>query len=208
MSKYKLSNNILIILTALFILIQSSSNQNANYFMNNDDTDNFYNMKEEEGEYFDEKDFYPGPGSDKPPDDHDLMEEINAARQKKDEAEIECQQKKIYVIALGILSGVFLLLIIIYCIFKCYMFFLARKEQNTPFRRIRISKLGEVYLEENFDLNKNDISENNNSKNINANNNDRNEAPSCFNVSQRNTFNPDNCDENNNYYKPYKIDDN
>ena len=176
--------------------------------MNNDDTDNFYNMKEEEGEYFGEKDFFPGPGSDVPPDNN-LMEEISAARQKKDEAEIECQQKKIYVIALGVLSGVFLLLIIIYCIFKCYMFFLARKERNTPFRRIRISKLGQVYLEENFDLNKNDMNENSNSKDINVNNNDKNDAPSCFNVSQdRNTFNPDNCDENNNYYKPYKLDDN
>ena len=39
------------------------------------------------------------------------------------------------------------------------MFLLARKDQNTPFRRIRISKLGQVYLEENFDLNKSEIND-------------------------------------------------
>ena len=149
------------------------------------------------------------PRSDIPPSD-DLMEEIQATREKKDSLEIECQQKKIYVIALGVLSGIFMLLIIIYSIFKCYMFLLARKDQSTPFRRIRISKLGQVYLEENFDLNKSEINENNdNPKNMNVNDNDKNDAPTCFSANKnQNTFNPDNCDENNNYYKPYKIDDN
>ena len=90
------------------------------------------------------------------------------------------------------------------------MFLLARQDQNTPFRRIRISKLGQVYLEENFDLNKSEINENNNApKDMNVNNNDKNDAPTCFSVNKnQNTFNPDNCDENNNYYKPYKIDEN
>ena len=39
---------------------------------------------------------------------------------------------------------------------------------------------------------------------------DKNDAPTCFSVNKNNnnTFNPDNYDENNNYYKPYKIEDN
>ena len=119
--------------------------------------------------------------SDGPPDDEGLREEIEAARKQKDNAEIECQQKKIYVIALGVLSGILLLLLIIYSLFKCYIFCLSRKERSTPFRRIRISKLGQVYLEENFDLNKSEVNENNN--NFNSNNvNDKNDAPTCFSV--------------------------
>ena len=146
--------------------------------------------------------------SDVPPTDDGLIEAIQAAREKKDKMEIECQQKKIYVIALGVLSVIFLILLIIYGILKCYIFCISPKFNNTPFRRIRISKLGQVYLEENFDLNKNDI--NNNEDNLNdGDNNDKNDAPTCFSVDKnKNTFNPDNYNENESYNKPYQIDDN
>ena len=146
--------------------------------------------------------------SDVPPTDDGLIEAIQAAREKKDKMEIECQQKKIYVIALGVLSVIFLILLIIYGILKCYIFCISPKVNNTPFRRIRISKLGQVYLEENFDLNKSDI--NNNEDNLNdGDNNDKNDAPTCFSVDKnKNTFNPDNYNENESYNKPYQIDDN
>ena len=146
--------------------------------------------------------------SDVTPTDDGLMEAIQAAREKKDKMEIECQQKKIYVIALGVLSVIFLILLIIYGILKCYIFCISPKVNNTPFRRIRISKLGQVYLEENFDLNKSDI--NNNEDNLNnGDNNDKNDAPTCFSVDKnKNTFNPDNYNENESYNKPYQIDDN
>ena len=197
--------NLFIILTALLLLIPLSSNEKINEIM---EINNINGFDIFEGPYNSDDNGY-DPRSDIPPSD-DLMEEIQATREKKDSLEIECQQKKIYVIALGVLSGIFMLLIIIYSIFKCYMFLLARKDQSTPFRRIRISKLGQVYLEENFDLNKSEINENNNApKDMNVNNNDKNDAPTCFSVNKnQNTFNPDNCDENNNYYKPYKIDEN
>ena len=197
--------NLFIILTALFLLIPLSSNEKINEIM---EINNINGFDIFEGPYNSDDNGY-DPRSDIPPSD-DLMEEIQATREKKDSLEIECQQKKIYVIALGVLSGIFMLLIIIYSIFKCYMFLLARKDQSTPFRRIRISKLGQVYLEENFDLNKSEINENNdNPKNMSVNDNDKNDAPTCFSANKnQNTFNPDNCDENNNYYKPYKIDDN
>jgi len=207
MSKFKALNNIyiFIILFILFLLIPLSSNERINDIMDINNINDFDTFKRPNN--FEENSYEPK--SDIPPDE-DLMEEIQATREKKDSLEIECQQKKIYVIALGVLSGIFLLLIIIYSIFKCYMFLLARKDQNTPFRRIRISKLGQVYLEENFDLNKSETNENNNApKDMNVNNNDKNDAPTCFSVNKnQNTFNPDNCDENNNYYKPYKIDEN
>lgn len=197
--------NLFIILTALLLLIPLSSNEKINEIMEINNINGFGIF---EGTYNSDDNGY-DPRSDIPPSD-DLMEEIQATREKKDSLEIECQQKKIYVIALGVLSGIFMLLIIIYSIFKCYMFLLARKDQSTPFRRIRISKLGQVYLEENFDLNKSEINENNdNPKNMSVNDNDKNDAPTCFSANKnQNTFNPDNCDENNNYYKPYKIDDN
>ena len=197
--------NLFIILTALLLLIPLSSNEKINEIM---EINNINGFDIFEGPYNSDDNGY-DPRSDIPPSD-DLMEEIQATREKKDSLEIECQQKKIYVIALGVLSGIFMLLIIIYSIFKCYMFLLARKDQSTPFRRIRISKLGQVYLEENFDLNKSEINENNdNPKNMSVNDNDKNDAPTCFSANKnQNTFNPDNCDENNNYYKPYKIDDN
>jgi len=207
MSKFNALNNIyiFIILFILFHLIPLSSNERINEIMDINNINDFDTFKRPNN--FEENSYEPR--SDFPPDE-DLMEEIQATREKKDSLEIECQQKKIYVIALGVLSGIFLLLIIIYSIFKCYMFLLARQDQNTPFRRIRISKLGQVYLEENFDLNKSEINENNNApKDMNVNNNDKNDAPTCFSVNKnQNTFNPDNCDENNNYYKPYKIDEN
>ena len=197
--------NLFIILTALLLLFPLSSNEKINEIM---EINNINGFDIFEGPYNSDDNGY-DPRSDIPPSD-DLMEEIEATREKKDSLEIECQQKKIYVIALGVLSGIFMLLIIIYSIFKCYMFLLARKDQSTPFRRIRISKLGQVYLEENFDLNKSEINENNdNPKNMSVNDNDKNDAPTCFSANKnQNTFNPDNCDENNNYYKPYKIDDN
>ena len=197
--------NLFIILTALLLLIPLSSNEKINEIM---EINNINGFDIFERPYNSDDNGY-DPRSDIPPSD-DLMEEIEATREKKDSLEIECQQKKIYVIALGVLSGIFMLLIIIYSIFKCYMFLLARKDQSTPFRRIRISKLGQVYLEEKFDLNKSEINENNdNSKNMSVNDNDKNDAPTCFSANKnQNTFNPDNCDENNNYYKPYKIDDN
>jgi hypothetical protein len=197
--------NLFIILTVLLLLIPLSSNEKINEIMEINNINGFDIFK---GPYNSDDNGY-DPRSDIPPSD-DLMEEIQATREKKDSLEIECQQKKIYVIALGVLSGIFMLLIIIYSIFKCYMFLLARKDQSTPFRRIRISKLGQVYLEENFDLNKSEINENNdNPKNMSVNDNDKNDAPTCFIANKnQNTFNPDNCDENNNYYKPYKIDDN
>ena len=197
--------NLFINLTALLLLIPLSSNEKINEIM---EINNINGFDIFEGPYNSDDNGY-DPRSDIPPSD-DLMEEIQATREKKDSLEIECQQKKIYVIALGVLSGIFMLLIIIYSIFKCYMFLLARKDQSTPFRRIRISKLGQVYLEENFDLNKSEINENNdNPKNMSVNDNDKNDAPTCFSANKnQNTFNPDNCDENNNYYKPYKIDDN
>ena len=197
--------NLFIILTALLLLFPLSSNEKINEIM---EINNINGFDIFEGPYNSDDNGY-DPRSDIPPSD-DLMEEIQATREKKDSLEIECQQKKIYVIALGVLSGIFMLLIIIYSIFKCYMFLLARKDQSTPFRRIRISKLGQVYLEENFDLNKSEINENNdNPKNMSVNDNDKNDAPTCFSANKnQNTFNPDNCDENNNYYKPYKIDDN
>jgi hypothetical protein len=197
--------NLFIILTALLLLIPLSSNEIINEIMEINNINGFDIFK---GPYNSDDNGY-DPRSDIPPSD-DLMEEIQATREKKDSLEIECQQKKIYVIALGVLSGIFMLLIIIYSIFKCYMFLLARKDQSTPFRRIRISKLGQVYLEENFNLNKSEINENNdNPKNMSVNDNDKNDAPTCFSANKnQNTFNPDNCDENNNYYKPYKIDDN
>ena len=207
MSSTKILNylNLFIILTALLLLIPLSLNEKINEIM---EINNINGFDIFEGPYNSDDNGY-DPRSDIPPSD-DLMEEIQATREKKDSLEIECQQKKIYVIALGVLSGIFMLLIIIYSIFKCYMFLLARKDQSTPFRRIRISKLGQVYLEENFDLNKSEINENNdNSKNMSVNDNDKNDAPTCFSANKnQNTFNPDNCDENNNYYKPYKIDDN
>ena len=197
--------NLFIILTALLLLFPLSSNEKINEIM---EIKNINGFDIFEGPYNSDDNGY-DPRSDIPPSD-DLMEEIQATREKKDSLEIECQQKKIYVIALGVLSGIFMLLIIIYSIFKCYMFLLARKDQSTPFRRIRISKLGQVYLEENFNLNKSEINENNdNPKNMSVNDNDKNDAPTCFSANKnQNTFNPDNCDENNNYYKPYKIDDN
>ena len=159
-----------------------------------------------EQNYFNYKNFAP------PSDVQNLEKEIQAARDKKDQAEIKCQEKKIYVISLGVLSGIFLLILIIYSIFKCYLFCLSRNEKNSALGRIRISKLGKFYLEESFDLNKNKENEKNNDDNLgNSKNMDKNDAPTCFSVNKNNnnnTFNPDNYDENNNYYKPYKIEDN
>ena len=135
-------------------------------------------------------------------DDTDkIMEEIQAARDKKERMEIESQEKKIYVIALGVLSGIFLILIIIYSIFKCYLFCLSKRNEGTPLRRIRISKLGQVYVEENFDATKSAVYENDEINN--ANTNDKNDAPTCFDINKNEqTFNPENYTENNQFYKP------
>ena len=109
--------NLFIILTALLLLIPLSLNEKINEIM---EINNINGFDIFEGPYNSDVNGY-DPRSDIPPSD-DLMEEIQATREKKDSLEIECQQKKIYVIALGVLSGIFMLLIIIYSIFKCYMF--------------------------------------------------------------------------------------
>ena len=190
-----------IIIVLIVILVPCCSNEKLKELIQKDIINNA--EKNKENKKNDKSD-------EPPPTDDNLIEEIQAAMEKRDKIEIECQQKKIYVIALGILSGIFLTLLIIYGTFKCYIFCLSNKENNTSFRRIRISKLGQVYLEDNFDLNKTETKENNNSNNnlINENeNNDNNDAPTCFSVNKKqNTFNPDNYDDNIDYNKPYKID--
>ena len=131
----------------------------------------------------------------------ELIQEIEAAKIHKNDLEIESQQKKIYVIALAVLSAIFLILLIIYSIFKCYLFCLLNKESTTPYRRIRMSKLGQVYLEENFVPNKSEINNDNNENN--------NDAPTCFSVNQKKgTFDPDNFEESNNFYKPVNNENN
>ena len=143
---------------------------------------------------------YPQPESD---DDRrrELEDKILDAREKKEKLEIDNQKKKIYVMALGILIGIFLLLIMIYTIFKCYLFCILRNELNGTNKRIRISRIGEVFIEENSDLNS---SYTRNTNNINSDNysnhNNSNDAPSCLNTnnSRGNTFNPDN------YNPPYE----
>ena len=190
----KLSINFFIITTLIHFLVPLFSCENIKKPIS------------KEQNYFNYKNFAP------PSDVQNLEKEIQAARDKKDQAEIKCQEKKIYVISLGVLSGIFLLILIIYSIFKCYLFCLSRNEKNSSLGRIRISKLGKFYLEESFDLNKNKENEKNNDDNLgNSKNMDKNDAPTCFSVNKNNnnnTFNPDNYDENNNYYKPYKIEDN
>ena len=138
----------------------------------------------------------------------ELIQEIEAAKIHKNDLEIESQQKKIYVIALAVLSAIFLILLIIYPIFKCYLFCLLNKESTTPYRRIRISKLGQVYLEENFVPNKSEINNDNSTVN-NDNNENNNDAPTCFSVNQKKgTFDPDNFEESNNFYKPVNNENN
>ena len=138
----------------------------------------------------------------------ELIQEIEAAKIHKNDLEIESQQKKIYVIALAVLSSIFLILLIIYSIFKCYLFCLLNKESTTPYRRIRISKLGQVYLEENFVPNKSEINNDNSTVN-NDNNENNNDAPTCFSVNQKKgTFDPDNFEESNNFYKPVNNENN
>ena len=138
----------------------------------------------------------------------ELIQEIEAAKIHKNDLEIESQQKKIYVIALAVLSAIFLILLIIYSIFKCYLFCLLNKESTTPYRRIRISKLGQVYLEENFVPNKSEINNDNSTVN-NDNNENGNDAPTCFSVNQKKgTFDPDNFEESNNFYKPVNNENN
>ena len=200
----KLSINFFIIATLILFLFPLFSCENIKKPINKDSIYLKDNKKEQN--YFNYKNFAP------PSDAQNLEKEIQAARDKKDQAEIKCQEKKIYVISLGVLSGIFLLILIIYSIFKCYLFCLSRNEKNSALGRIRISKLGKFYLEESFDLNKNKENEKNNDDNLgNSKNMDKNDAPTCFSVNKNNnnnTFNPDNYDENNNYYKPYKIEDN
>ena len=138
----------------------------------------------------------------------ELKAEIDQKQIEKNELEINCQKKKIYAIALGILSGIFLILIIIFAIFKCYLFCEAKKESKTPYRRIRISRLGQVYLEESLAQEKSEIKENSfvNNENININNSD---APTCFSVSKKtSTFDPNNFEDNNNYFKPVNKENN
>ena len=138
----------------------------------------------------------------------ELKAEIELRQNEKNELEINCQKKKIYAIALGVLSGIFLILIIIFAIFKCYLFCDTKKESKTPYRRIRISRLGQVFLEESLAQEKSEIKDNSfvNNENININNS---VAPTCFSVSQKtSTFDPNNFEENNNYFKPVNNENN
>ena len=71
---------------------------------------------------------------------------------------------------------------------------------------MRISKLGQVSFENNLYGEKSEIKDTSvvnseiNNDNTTDNNND---APSCFNVSQKfSTFDPNNYDDSNDYYKP------
>ena len=79
---------------------------------------------------------YPDDRTDFTPEE--IRKRIEEAEERKEEIEIQCQQKRIYAIALGVLSIFFLVLISIYTIFKCYLFCSSR----TPL--VRISKIGEV----------------------------------------------------------------
>ena len=112
---------------------------------------------------------FPDDKTDFTPDD--IRKRIEEAEERKEEIEIQCQQKRIYAIALGVLSIFFLLLISIYTIFKCYLFCSSR----TPL--VRISKIGEVYIDENYNMNKMRFTENNDDNNIPT---DNNEAPTCI----------------------------
>ena len=139
--------------------------------------------------------------TDRSDDPDKIMNEIQEAREKKDQLEIESQQKKIYVIALAVLSGVFLIIIIIYSCFKCYMICITTKRNNNQFQRIGVSRLGEVYLEENYNITKTVANDNNSMNNEFVN--DKNEAPTCFGVTQQQTtFNPENLEDSNKFYKP------
>ena len=180
--------NFLIILFFIFFKIPFTSCEYLKEQITKDK--NFKDIKKEQN-YFNNKNFIP------PPDDN-LMKEIQETRNKKNELEIKCQEKKIYVISLGVLSGIFLFILIVYCIFKCYIFCLSRNARDS----LRMSKLDQVYLEDSFDLNKSKINEKNNNDNLeNVNNIDKNDAPTCFSViKNNNTFNPDKYDDENNNY--------
>ena len=150
---------------------------------------------------YNNKDKEPPIPTDRSDDPDKIMDEIQAAKDKKDKLEIESQQKKIYVIALAVLSAVFLIIIIIYSCFKCYMFCMSTKKNNTQFQRIGFSRLGEVYLDENYNITKTVVNDNSNINNEVVN--DKNEAPTCFGVTeQQTTFNPENLEESNKFYKP------
>ena len=144
--------------------------------------------------------------TDKPDKKSEIMKQIYEAKSEKNTKEIELQKKKIYVISLAVLSSVFLILIIIFVIFKCYIFCNSRKQGNISYRNMRISKLGQVSFENNLCGEKSEIKDTSvinseiNNDNTTDNNND---APSCFTVSQKfSTFDPNNYDDINDFYKP------
>ena len=112
---------------------------------------------------------YPDDRTDFTPEE--IRKRIEEAEERKEEIEIQCQQKRIYAIALGVLSIFFLVLISIYTIFKCYLFCSSR----TPL--VRISKIGEVYMDEKYNMNKMRFTENSDDYNIPD---DNNEAPTCI----------------------------
>ena len=170
----------------IILLIQNSNNKSIN--KNNINK----NLKNESINIFN-----PGPegGSDFP---DDLRERIMEAQRQKEEIELDCQEKKIYVITLSILFAFFLLLILIYTLFKCYLFCTSRNQI------IRISKLGEVYLDEKYNMSNLRLAEDNNNnlfREDNFNNIDNNnDAPSCITSnkykSRGGTFNPNEYKDN------------
>ena len=148
----------------------------------------------------------PDKKTDKPDKKSQILDQILEAKNEKNIKEIERQKKRIYAISLGVFSLVFLILIIIFVIFKCYIFCNAKKQIATPYKKIRKSKLGQVYVDENLYTEKSEIKDASvvnseiNNDNTTDNNND---APSCFSVSQKfSTFDPNNYEESNDYYKP------
>ena len=144
--------------------------------------------------------------TDKPDKKSEIMKQIYEAKSEKNAKEIELQKKKIYVISLAVLSSVFLILIIIFVIFKCYIFCNSKKQGNISYRNMRISKLGQVSFENNLYGEKSeikDISTVNSEINNDNTTDNNNDAPSCFTVSQKfSTFDPNNYDDSNDYYKP------
>lgn len=206
MSQYKSIINLSFFIIFLLLSLLVSSLQNESLY---NELKNFNEMKDIKTEP--ELEQWPGPGPQPDPhpetDDEDWRKEIDdkifAAELKKEKLGIDKQKKEIYAIALGVLAGIFLLLIIIYVLFKCGLFCISRNELKRSTKRIRISKIGEVFLEENYDSNNNDIHNPNNINSDNytndknssfySNDNNNNGAPPSFNTNSRgNTFDPDN----------------
>ena len=157
----------------------------------------------------------------RPDDDyHDYDEEEEQRRQKRDnltneiehyDIEIkrlntEISKRKIYIIFLSILVAILFLMIVIYSSIKCFI--LCTKKDIPGYRvsDIYVNRLGDVYIDENGEKRKSEMS----IKNIDdfadapiyANNKSKN--------TQINTFNPDNyiySNQDKNMYKPYNNED-